>query len=163
MGSVWLAERSDGMVKRPVALKLPRGAWLRAGLAERMARERDILATLNHPNIARLYDAGLTSTGEPYLALEFVPGRPLDEYATAERLTVRARLQLFLQVTRALAHAHARLIVHRDLKPSNILVTDAGDAQAARFRHRQAARGRRCEHGAHRSVRRPVDARLRVP
>ena len=79
MGSVWLAERSDGMLKRPVALKLPRGAWLRAGLAERMARERDILATLNHPNIARLYYAGVTTTGEPYLALEFVPGRPLDE------------------------------------------------------------------------------------
>ena len=129
MGAVWLAQRSDGMLKRSIALKLPRGAWPRAGLAERMARERDILATLNHPNIARLFDAGLTSTGQPYLALEFVPGRRVDEYANAQRLPVRARLQLFLQVARAVAHAHAWLIVHRDLKPSNILVTDAGEVK----------------------------------
>ncbi|MEO8258348.1 MAG: serine/threonine-protein kinase [Acidobacteriota bacterium] len=133
MGSVWLAERSDGLVKRQVAVKLPRGAWRRAGLADRMARERDILATLNHPNIARLYDAGVTSGGEPFLALEYVPGRPLDDYAEAGRLTVGARLQLFLQVTRAVAHAHARLIIHRDLKPSNILVTDAGDVKLLDF------------------------------
>jgi serine/threonine-protein kinase len=133
MGSVWLARRSDGMVKRPVALKLPRGTWPRAGLAERMVRERDILAALNHPNIARLYDAGLTSAGQPYLALEFVPGRRIDEYADAERLSVRARLQLFLQVARAVAHAHARLIVHRDLKPSNVLVTDAGEVKLLDF------------------------------
>ena len=79
MGSVWLAERSDGMVQRPIALKLPRGAWRGAQLAQRMAREREILAALSHPNIARLYDAGLTSDGQPYLALEYVAGQRIDE------------------------------------------------------------------------------------
>src|SRR5215470_3202171 len=75
MGTVWLAERHDGLIPRPVALKLPRGSWRRAALAERLAREREILATLNHPNIARLYDAGITAEGQPYLALEYVEGR----------------------------------------------------------------------------------------
>jgi eukaryotic-like serine/threonine-protein kinase len=133
MGAVWLAERADGTVNRPVALKLPRGAWLGAGFAERMAREREILAALNHPNIARLYDAGIATSGQPYLALEYVAGRPIDEYVKARQLPIRVRLQLFLQVARAVAHAHTRLIVHRDLKPSNILVTDDGDVKLLDF------------------------------
>ena len=133
MGAVWLAERADGMLNRPVALKLPRGAWTGAGLADRMAREREILAALNHPNIARLYDAGIATNGHPYLALEYVAGRTIDEYVTAKRLPIRARLELFLQVARAVAHAHVRLIVHRDLKPSNILVTDEGEVKLLDF------------------------------
>ena len=133
MGTVWLAQRTDVMVNRPVALKLPRAAWLGVGLAERMAEEREILAALNHPNIARLYDAGIASSGQPYLALEYVEGRPIDEYVKARQLPVRARLRLFLQVARAVAHAHARLIVHRDLKPSNILVTDEGEVKLLDF------------------------------
>ncbi|HXR45234.1 MAG TPA: protein kinase, partial [Pseudolysinimonas sp.] len=108
MGAVWLAERADGMLNRPVALKLPRGAWTGAGLADRMASEREILAALNHPNIARLYDAGIATDGQPYLALEYVAGRAIDEYVTAEGLSIRARLELFLQVARAVAHAHVR-------------------------------------------------------
>jgi serine/threonine-protein kinase len=127
MGTVWLAERTDGLLKRPVALKVPRGIWSRAGFAERFALERDILASLNHPHIARLYDAGITAGGQPYLALEYVEGRPIDQYARDEQLDVRARLRLFGQVAEALAHAHANLVIHRDLKPSNILVT--ADAQ----------------------------------
>ena len=95
MGTVWLAERTDGLINRPVALKLPRGAWRRAGLAERMAREREMPATLNHPNVARLYDAGLTPDGQPYLALEYVDGCPFDEYCRDRQLDVRARLRLF--------------------------------------------------------------------
>ena len=133
MGTVWLAHRADVMVNRPVALKLPRAAWLGVGLAERMAEEREILAALNHPNIARLYDAGVASSGQPYLALEYVAGRPIDEYVKAGQLPVRARLRLFLLAARAVAHAHARLIVHRDLKPSNILVTDEGDVKLLDF------------------------------
>jgi serine/threonine-protein kinase len=133
MGTVWLAHRTDVMVNRPVALKLPRGAWLGDGLAERLADEREILAALNHPNIARLYDAGIASSGHPYLALEYVEGRPIDEYVTAKQLPIRAVLRLFLLVARAVAHAHARLIVHRDLKPSNILVTDDGDVKLLDF------------------------------
>ncbi len=132
MGAVWLAERVDGALKRQVALKLPRTSWTR-GLAERMARERDILATLEHPNIARLYDAGTDARGRPYLALEYVEGQPVDAYCTQHQLTVRARVELLLQVARAVAFAHGRLVVHRDLKPSNILVTADGQVRLLDF------------------------------
>jgi tetratricopeptide (TPR) repeat protein len=127
MATVWLAERSDGLLRRQVALKLPHEGW-GPGFAQRMAAERDILASLEHPGIARLYDAGVTATGKPWMAMEYVSGSPIDVYCTSRQLDLRQRLQLFLQVIDAVAHAHARLIVHRDLKPSNILVT--ADAQA---------------------------------
>ena len=123
MGVVWLAERSDGLVNRPVALKLPHRSWQRAGLAERMAREREILATLAHPNIARLYDAGLTAEGRPFLAIEYVDGRPVDEYCRERQLDTDSRVRLFAEIANAVAYAHAKLVVHRDLKPANILVT----------------------------------------
>src|SRR5262245_22319683 len=133
MGAVWLAERADGLFQRQVALKLPRAAWPRADLVERMARERDILAALTHANIARLYDAGLTAGGRPYLALEYVEGRTIDAYCASERHDVRARLRLFLQVIDAVAYAHARLVVHRDIKPSNVLVTHDGQVRLLDF------------------------------
>lgn len=132
MGAVWLAERADGSLKRHVALKLPRLAW-GAGLAERMARERDIGALLEHPNIARLYDAGVDASGRPYLALEYIDGQPLDAWCEAKALGVPERLRLFLQVARAVAYAHGRLVVHRDLKPSNVLVTADGQAHLLDF------------------------------
>ena len=133
MGAVWLAERGDGLINRPVALKLPHGAWRRAGLAERMARERDILASLAHPNIARLYDAGLTAEGQPFLAIEYVEGRPIDEYCRDQQFDLRSLLQLFVQVANAVAYAHAKLVVHRDLKPANILVTADGQVRLLDF------------------------------
>jgi serine/threonine-protein kinase len=133
MATVWLAERTDMLQGRPIALKLPHRAWRHAGLAERMAREREILATLDHPNIARLYDAGVDDEGQPYLALEFVEGVRLDDYAASHAMSVPARLRLFLQVLGAVAHAHARLVVHRDLKPSNILVGADGQAKLLDF------------------------------
>jgi eukaryotic-like serine/threonine-protein kinase len=133
MGTVWLATRVDGLLKRPVALKLPHGAWRRAELAARMARERDILASLTHPHIARLYDAGVTADGRPYLAIEHVEGRPIDEYCRAAALDVGARVGLVRQVAQAVAHAHAALVVHRDLKPANILVTADGQVQLLDF------------------------------
>ena len=132
MGAVWLAERADGSLKRQVAVKLPRLAW-GAGLAERMARERDIGALLEHPHIARLYDAGVDALGRPYLALEYIDGRPLDEWCEAKALTVAERLCLFQQVARAVAYAHGRLVVHRDLKPSNVLVTPDGETHLLDF------------------------------
>ena len=132
MGSVWLAERGDGQLKRPVALKLPRLSWV-PGLAARMARERDILATLQHPHIARLYDAGLDDHGRPYLAIEFVEGQGIDAYAQQRTLELPARLALLLQVASAVAYAHSRLVVHRDLKPSNILVTKEGQVRLLDF------------------------------
>ena len=123
----------DGLIPRPVALKLPRGCWRRAAHGERLARERDILATLTHPNIARLYDAGITAAGQPYLALEYVEGGRIDEFVREAGLDVRQRLALFLQVTDAVAYAHAQLVVHRDLKPSNILVTADGQVRLLDF------------------------------
>jgi serine/threonine-protein kinase len=132
MGAVWLAERADGGLKRQVALKLPRLAW-DARLAERMARERDIGALLEHPHIARLYDAGLDEGGRPYLALEYVDGQPVDAWCRDQALGVPGRLRLFLQIARAVAHAHGRLVVHRDLKPSNVLVTPDGQAHLLDF------------------------------
>ncbi|HEU4778296.1 MAG TPA: serine/threonine-protein kinase, partial [Steroidobacteraceae bacterium] len=133
MGVVWLAERTDGLINRPVALKLPHGAWKRAGLAERMAREREILATLSHSNIAHLYDAGLTADGQPYLAIEYVEGRRIDVYCQEQQLALRARLELFTQVANAVAYAHGKLVVHRDLKPANILVSADGLARLLDF------------------------------
>ena len=132
MGEVWLAERADGAFARQVALKLPRLAW-GAGLAQRMAREREIGALLEHPNIARLYDAGVDPRGRPYMALEYIEGHPIDAWCGERVLDVRARLRLFLQVARAVAYAHGRLVVHRDLKPSNVLVSADGQAHLLDF------------------------------
>ena len=125
MGSVWLADRADGAYKRRVALKLPRLAWA-AGLGKRMARERDIGALLEHPNIARLYDAGVDEHGRPYIAMECIDGQPIDVYCRDHALDLRARLKLFLEVAQAVAYAHGRLVLHRDLKPANVLVDAAG-------------------------------------
>lgn len=133
MGIVWMAERSDGPIPRPVALKLPQVWRPCAALVERMAREREILATLNHPNVARLYNAGVTTAGQPYLALEYIEGRRIDEFVAEAGLDLRRLLALFIQVTDAVAHAHSQLVVHRDLKPSNILVTAGGDARLLDF------------------------------
>ncbi len=133
MAAVWLAERTDVLQRRQVALKLPHGAWRRAGLADRMAREREILATLEHPNIARLYDAGVADDGQPFLALEYVEGVRIDQFCRDKMLDVRQKLELFLQVARAVAYAHAQLVVHRDLKPSNILVTEDGQVRLLDF------------------------------
>ena len=132
-GTVWLAEREDGVLKRPVALKLPMGLAFRPHLAARMARERDILARLTHPHIARLYDAGIAADGTPYLALEYVDGQPIDRHCDAAGLSIRARVRLFVDVVRAVAYAHGRLALHRDLKPSNVLVTPAGDVRLLDF------------------------------
>jgi eukaryotic-like serine/threonine-protein kinase len=133
MGEVWLAERSDGFIKRPIALKLPYPGAYQRQLAERFARERDILAGLTHPNIARLYDAGITSSGQPFLALEYVEGSEITAYCDGRKLTVRQRIELFLQVLHAVQYAHANLVIHRDLKPSNILVTPQGEVRLLDF------------------------------
>jgi serine/threonine-protein kinase len=102
-------------------------------LGERLAREREILATLSHENIARLYDAGVTTDGRPYLVLEYIAGCHIDEYCQEQHIDVNGRLRLFLQVAEAVASAHARLVVHRDLKPSNILITEDGGVKLLDF------------------------------
>jgi serine/threonine protein kinase len=133
MGEVWRAERDDGQLKRQVALKLPMLAARRSVLAQRFARERDILGALAHPHIARLYDAGITDDGQPWLALEVIDGQPIDEWCNARQLDARARIALMLQVMQAVQHAHANLVIHRDLKPGNVLVTPQGQAMLLDF------------------------------
>jgi serine/threonine-protein kinase len=133
MGSVWYAERSDRLVRRGVALKLPLGLNADEVLAARFAREREILAGLVHPHIARLYDVGITANGQPYLALEYIEGEPLNVYCDSRCLDLRSRIRLFLQILDAVQYAHSRLVIHRDLKPTNILVTAKGDAQLLDF------------------------------
>ena len=132
MGSVWLAERSDGKPRRRLALKLPRMMWA-SDLSERMERERDILGSLEHPNIARLYDAGLDDQGRPYLAIEYVEGIRITHYCQENELDTRRRVQLFMQVLAAVQYAHTRLVLHRDLKPGNILVNRNGDVRLLDF------------------------------
>ena len=132
MGAVWLAERVDGSLRRKVALKLPHLTWA-PGLAERFAREREILSRLEHPNIARLYDAGVDQGGRPYMALEYVDGQAIDVYCKERHLPIEGLLRLLLQVADAVAFAHSRLVVHRDLKPGNILVTADGQVRLLDF------------------------------
>jgi serine/threonine protein kinase/Tol biopolymer transport system component len=133
MAQVWLARRADGAFRREVALKLPALTHLRADLEQRFAQERDILASLEHPHIARFYDAGVDPNGLSYLALEYVDGEALTDYCDAHRLGIAARLELFLQVLDAAQFAHAKHVIHRDLKPSNILVNQSGDVQLLDF------------------------------
>ncbi|MGB2818080.1 MAG: serine/threonine-protein kinase, partial [Burkholderiaceae bacterium] len=133
MGAVWLAERADGAFERQVALKLPHAEWIDRGLAQRFARERAVLASLNHTNIAQLFDAGWSEAGRPYLALEYVEGQPILAWSDTHHLDTNARLRLFVEVIRAVGHAHAHLVVHRDLKPSNVLVTADGTVKLLDF------------------------------
>jgi len=133
MGTVWLAERSDGRFERRVAIKFLRFSLAATGGTERFKREGRILGQLDHPHIAELIDAGITEQGEPFLVLEHVEGDPIDEYCDRHKLDVVARILLFHDVLRAVGHAHARLIVHRDLKPSNVLVTRDGRVKLLDF------------------------------
>lgn len=133
MAEVWLAERDDGAFKRQVAIKLPYPKPGRETFAVRFDRERDILATLRHPNIAGLFDAGVTAEGQAWLALEYVEGQPISVFCDERRLSVRERVQLFRQVLLAVQHAHANLVIHRDLKPANILVTPQGEVRLLDF------------------------------
>ena len=133
MSEVWLAERTDGFLKRPVALKLPYTGAHASHFAERLYREKDILASLVHPGIARLYDAGIVEGGRPFLALEFVEGLNLSAYCDEHALPIKNRLALFLQVLSAVQYAHSHLVIHRDLKPSNILVTSAAEIKLLDF------------------------------
>jgi serine/threonine protein kinase len=133
MAQVWLARRADGAFKRDVALKLPTLTHQRVDLEQRFARERDILASLEHPQIARFYDAGIDHDGLPYFAMEYVQGRWLTDWCDSNRLGVSARLGLLLQVLKAVQYAHEKHVIHRDLKPSNILVTESGEVRLLDF------------------------------
>lgn len=133
MGSVWLAERSDGRFERRVAVKFLNLARMGKGGEERFKREGSILGRLTHEHIAELVDAGVSPVGQPYLVLEYVEGDHIDRYCDQRKLDVEARLRLFLEVLTAVTHAHANLIVHRDLKPSNVLVSKDGRVKLLDF------------------------------
>lgn len=133
MGAVYLAERTDREFHQQVAIKVVKRGLDTAQIVERFRQERRILASLDHPNIARLFDGGATPDGAPYLVMEYVEGRPLADYCRERNLTVRERLMLFEQVCSAVQHAHQKLIVHRDIKPANILVTPAGTPKLLDF------------------------------
>jgi serine/threonine protein kinase/predicted negative regulator of RcsB-dependent stress response len=131
-GTVYLAERADHQFSGKVAVKvIDRATTLDLGLRFRV--ERQILASLNHPNIARLLDAGETDDGQPYLIMEYLEGQPLDQYCDEKRLGLAARLELFAQVCAAVQYAHQNLIIHRDIKPANILVTADGTPKLLDF------------------------------
>jgi len=123
MGHVWLAEQTEP-VHRRVALKLIRAGMFDAALLQRFQSERQSLAIMEHPTIAKVFDAGTTPEGQPYFAMEYVDGSPITQYCDRKKLGIRERLNLFMQVCDGVQHAHQKAIVHRDLKPSNILVTE---------------------------------------
>lgn len=133
MAEVWLARRADGAFKREVALKLPTKRHLRGDVERRFIQERDILASLEHPLIARFYDAGIDPNGLPYFAMEYVRGERLSVWCDTHCVGVCERLKLVLQTLDALQYAHAHLVIHRDLKPSNILVNESGQVRLLDF------------------------------
>ncbi|NOT35039.1 MAG: serine/threonine protein kinase, partial [Candidatus Eisenbacteria bacterium] len=126
MGDVWLAERADGAYEQRAAIKLVRAGLRSFDLIARFLRERQVLAQLTHPNIARLLDGGTTEDGTPFLAMEFVAGQPIHTWCLERSLPLAERLRLFAQVCDAVRFAHANLVIHRDIKPGNILVTSEG-------------------------------------
>jgi non-specific serine/threonine protein kinase/serine/threonine-protein kinase len=126
MGEVYSAVRADGQYEKEVAVKIVRGGFDSRAVLERFRNERQILASLDHPNIARLLDGGTTDDGTPYLVMELIRGKSIDQYCDQRQLSINDRLQLFVRVCRAVRYAHQRLVIHRDIKPSNILVTEEG-------------------------------------
>jgi eukaryotic-like serine/threonine-protein kinase len=131
MGAVWLGDRLDGAVEHQVAIKCVHSPHPR--FVERLKRERQILATLNHPNVAGFLDAGVDAAGLPWLAMEYVDGQSVTDWSEQQQLGLEARLKLFLNVCAGVAHAHRHLIVHRDIKPGNILVNAQGEPKLLDF------------------------------
>ena len=123
MGQVWLAEQT-APVRRPVALKLIKVGVYDDSVLQRFQSERQSLAIMDHPSIAKVFDAGATPDGQPYFVMEFVPGLPITNYCDEKRLSIRERLELFIKVCEGVQHAHQKAIIHRDLKPANILVVE---------------------------------------
>ena len=133
MGAVYLASRADDQIQRQVAIKLMKTGLDSASLVERFRHERQILATLDHPYIGKLLDAGTTPDGLPYFVMEYIDGLPIDRYCEAAGLSIAQRCELFRKICEAVAYAHRNLVIHRDLKPSNILVTADGTPKLLDF------------------------------
>lgn len=133
MGAVYLASQTEEGFHRRVAVKVVKPELATHGVMQRFFQERQVLASLDHPNVARLLDAGTTREGTPYLVMEYVEGTRIDEYCNAKQLDTAGRIRLFLTVCDAVQYAHQRLVVHRDIKPSNILVSEDGTAKLLDF------------------------------
>ena len=133
MGTVFLAERADEQYEQKVAIKIVHGSLTDSSTLSRLRSERQILANLNHPNIAGLLDGGTTEDGSPYLVIEYIDGEPIDEYCDRKKLSIKQRLQIFQSICAAVHYAHQNLVVHRDIKPSNILVTENGTPKLLDF------------------------------
>ena len=133
MAGVYLAERADGLFNRFLAVKIMRLSCLSGRLHKNFRTEKQILASFNHPNIARFYDEGVTSDGFPYIVMEYIKGLPVDRYCEVNQLDLYNRLILFIQICDAIHHAHNNFIVHRDIKPANILVTEYGTIKLLDF------------------------------
>ena len=133
MGSVYLAERADGVFEQKVALKIVKPGMNSHEIITRFEEERQILARLQHPNIARLLDGGISELGLPYFTMEYVEGKPITEYCDENNLTIEQRLELFKKVCEAVLYAHQNLVIHRDIKPSNILVREDGTVKLLDF------------------------------
>jgi serine/threonine-protein kinase len=133
MGVVYLGERADGQFDKQVALKLLKLGIDTKEVVRRFRQERQILASLEHPGVVRLLDGGVTEDGRPYFAMEYVDGKPIDQYCDEHRLTIDERLQYFIDVAEVVQHAHQNLVVHRDLKPSNIFINDRGEVRLLDF------------------------------
>ncbi|MCI0444290.1 serine/threonine-protein kinase [bacterium] len=133
MGTVFLAVRADDEYQKQVAIKLVKSSGAHNEILRRFRSERQILAKLDHPNIARLYDAGTTENGLPYVVMEYIEGEPIDQYADRNKLNINERLILFRKVCSAVQYAHQNLVVHRDIKPGNILVTQDGETKLLDF------------------------------
>src|SRR5215813_5256345 len=129
MGAVYEAERDDEQFRRQVAIKIIKRGMDTDFVRDRFLRERQILASLDHPHIARLFDGGATPDGLPYFVMEFVAGEPITAYCRRRQLSVNEKLKLFRKVCSAVQHAHQKLVIHRDLKPSNILITPSSDGK----------------------------------
>ena len=121
MGHVWLAEQTEP-IRRQVALKLIRAGMYDCATVRRFKAERQSLAIMDHPTIAKVFDAGTMPAGQPYLVMEYVDGAPITDYCDSLRMSIRDRLNLFIRVCEGVQHAHQKAVIHRDLKPSNILV-----------------------------------------
>jgi serine/threonine protein kinase len=149
MGQVWLAEQS-APVKRRVALKVIKAGQYDDAALQRFDLERQTLAIMEHPAIAKVFDAGATAEGQPYFVMEYVPGLPITEYCDQRRLTPRERLHLIIKVCEGVQHAHQKAIIHRDLKPSNILVVEvdgkpiSSSTLALRKPSRSSLAGKQC-------------------
>ena len=133
MGTVYLAVRDDDAFQKRVAIKVLKRGMDTDSIVRRFRHERQILASLEHPNIARLLDGGTTPDGLPYFAMEYVEGQPIVDYCDAHRLDTAARLELFRHVCAAVQYAHQNLIIHRDIKPANVLVTADGTPKLLDF------------------------------